>query len=414
LTGVSRERWPLILGLWFVPASIAISEFFLSIAALIQIINLLRRKATLALPTCFWFWLLWAALETLVWLLSPDRAAGWSEIRHLLLLGFVLLALSAFDHSQQLLVAWKGVFVSATVSSAVLIFEFFQRLNLHREKIAAGGDSSFYLRSGGLVHHWMVYGTIEVLVVAGLLGFWFAYKSQRRRLRPIIAINVLAVVLSLTRMTWLTCLLLLAIALAWNRSKWLWALPLVPVTLYVIAPGAVRSRVATLVDMEHYSNAERLQMLGVGWRMLQDHPLTGVGPGRVEQLYESYLMPGEPVPAYHGHLHNNVVQIAAQFGIPVSLAALLFVVCAFRDLLNARRKATNPDGKFLTDTALLAFIGFLFAGLFEYTYGHSLGLIMIAFTVFPALIISGNNCLISGNNCANSPPQPRRGGCALK
>ncbi|HET9215876.1 MAG TPA: O-antigen ligase family protein, partial [Terriglobia bacterium] len=187
---------------------------------------------------------------------------------------------------------------------------------------------------------------------------------------------------------WLTCLLLLAVALVWNRSKWILALPIVPLVVYVLAPGAVRSRIGTFLDPTFYSNAERVQMLQVGWRMLRDNPLTGVGPGRVEQLYESYLLPGDPVPAYHGHLHNNPVQVAAQFGLLVTLTALIFVVFAFRDLLKARRNATSPDGRFLTDTAVLALTGFLFAGLFEYTYGHSLGLIIIAFAVFPALFIS--------------------------
>jgi O-antigen ligase len=377
----------LILGLWFVPASIAVSEFFLSIAGLTQIVNLLRRKARVVLPTCFWFWLVWAVLELVVWILSPDPAAGWSEIRHLLLLAVVFLALSAFNHAQQLVMAWKGIFVSATISSVYLIGEFFYRLHRHSDEIAAGGDTSFYLRSGGLVHHWMVYGTIEILVVAGLIGFWSVYETQRRWLWPLIVINAVAVVLSLTRMTWLACLLLLAIGLVWRRSKWIWVLPMVPIGLYVIAPDAVRSRAASFLNLGYYSNAERLQMIEVGWRMVQDRPLTGVGPGRVEELYTAYLKPGEPVPAYRGHLHNNMAQIAAMFGIPVTLAALLFVAFAFRDLIRARRKAFDPDSRFLSDTAVLALIGFLFAGLFEYTYGHALGLIMIAFAVFPALSV---------------------------
>jgi O-antigen ligase len=188
-------------------------------------------------------------------------------------------------------------------------------------------------------------------------------------------------------MTWLACLLLLAIGLVWRRSKWIWVLPMVPIGLYVIAPDAVRSRAASFLNLGYYSNAERLQMIEVGWRMVQDRPLTGVGPGRVEELYTAYLKPGEPVPAYRGHLHNNMAQIAAMFGIPVTLAALLFVAFAFRDLIRARRKAFDPDSRFLSDTAVLALIGFLFAGLFEYTYGHALGLIMIAFAVFPALSV---------------------------
>ena len=358
-----------------------------------QIVRLLRGQASINLPKCVWFWLAWALLEVFVWRLSPDPAPGWSEIRHLLLLGAVFVALSAFDHPQQLLMAWKGIFVSATVSSAVLIGEFIYRLRLYKVEIAAGGDSNLYLRSGGLLHHWMVYGTVEILVVAGVIASWLTYGNQRRRLMPIIAINAVAIVLSLTRMTWLACLLLLGIVLAWNRSKWILALPFLPLALYLVAPSAVRWRAANFLDPGYYSNAERIQMLDVGWRMLRDHPLTGVGPGRVEELYRSYLKPDDPVPAYYGHLHNNVIQIAAQFGLPVSLAALLFVLCTFRDLLRARNNATNPDRQFLANTAVLAFIGYLFAGLFEYTYGHSLGLIMIAFAVVPALLLPGRPAL---------------------
>src|SRR5678816_3749893 len=166
-------------------------------------VKLIRRKAILRLPRCLWFWLIWAALEVVLWRFSPDPAAGWSEIRHLLLLAFVFVALSAFDHPQQLVVAWKGVFVTASISSLFLIGEFFYRLNLHREEIAAGGDAGFYLRSGGLLHHWMIYGTVEILVVAGLIGFWSAYQNQRRVLCALVAVNSVAIVLSLTRMTWL-------------------------------------------------------------------------------------------------------------------------------------------------------------------------------------------------------------------
>src|SRR5262249_17430343 len=155
-----------------VPASIAVSEFFLGVAALMEIIRLVRGQSTLRIPRCSWFWLIWAAMEILLWRMSPDPPAGWSEIRHVLLLGFVFVALSSFARAQQWLAAWKGVFVTATISSALLIGQFLVRLHTYREEIAAGGDPSFYLRAGGLLHHWMVYGTVEILVVAGLIAYW--------------------------------------------------------------------------------------------------------------------------------------------------------------------------------------------------------------------------------------------------
>jgi O-antigen ligase len=120
--------------------------------------------------------------------------------------------------------------------------------------------------------------------------------------------------------------------------------------------------------------------------MVRDHPFTGVGPGRVDRLYLSYLRPQDPIPAWHGHFHNNLAQIAAQFGLPVTLAALVFLFVLFYDLIKAHQAATTPDDLFLTRTAILALTGFGFAGLFEYTYGHSLGLILLSFAVLPALV----------------------------
>jgi putative inorganic carbon (hco3(-)) transporter len=195
-----------------------------------------------------------------------------------------------------------------------------------------------------------------------------------------------AVLLSLTRMAWLTCMLMLAVDLVWRRSKWIWAIPALPLALYMLAPGAVRLRVTESIKPTYYSNSERVQMLKVGWRMVRAHPLLGVGPGRVESTYTSYLLPDEPVPAYHGHLHNNAAQIAAQFGIPVAIAALLFVMVLFRDLLRALKEAVDRDDRFIARAALLALGGFIVAGFFEYTYGHSLGLILLSFAAMSPLL----------------------------
>lgn len=380
------DRMALGLALWAVPVSIAVTEFFLAFAVLARIVRLARGQDRILLPRCFWFWLLWAGLEILVWAFSPQPALGWGEIRHLFLLGALFLVLPALDQATDRQIAWKGIFLTATLGSLFLVGDFISRLAYYRREISAGGDVGLYLRSGGLLNHWMVYGTVEVLVVVGLLSFWSAYHEERRRWWPVAAINGVAVVLSLTRMAWVTCLVLLGIDLAWRRSKWIWALPLLPLSLFVLAPNAVRLRVSESLKPSYYSNLERVEMLRVGWRMLRDHPLAGVGPGRVNQLYTTYLSPQDPVPAWHGHLHNNVAQIAAEFGIPVTFAALLFVTVLFRDLVRACRAAKNRDERFMTRTALLALIGYVFMGLFEYTYGHSLGLILLTFAVLPALV----------------------------
>ena len=378
------DRLTLIMGLWSVPISIAVSESFLSLALGIRMLRFIRGQVRIRLSLCFWFWLAWAGSAFVVWMQSPEPALGWSEIRHMLLIAAVFFVLPAL-HTSDLLKVWKGILVTSAISSLFLIGEFVWRAFYYHREISAGGDVGLYLRSGGLLHHWMVYGTVEILVVAGLLSFWTVYREDRQRWWPVVAITVAAIMLSLTRMVWLTCLLMLVINMVWRRSKWLWALPLLPFAIYLLAPTAVRSRVAKSIDPAYYSNSERLQMLRVGWQMVRDHPLTGVGPGRIDKLYTSYLGPQDPIPAYHGHLHNNVAQIAAQFGIPVTLTALLFVAVLFRDLLKALKIAKTRDDRFLAHTAILALTGFVFAGLFEYTYGHSLALILLCFAVSPIL-----------------------------
>ncbi len=380
------DRVALALGLCAVPLSIAVAESLLGLAVLGHVVRMARRQASLNLPRVFWFWLAWAGLEVLSWCLSPEMRAGWSEMRHLVLVAALFFVLPALHRASYRAAVWRGIFLSATLSSAFLVGDFVSRLAYYRREISVSADTSLYLRSGGLLNHWMVYGTVEILVVAGLLSFWFLYPEERRRWWPVAAINALAIVLSLTRTVWICCLLLLGMELAWRRSRLFWALPLLPLAFYGLAPGAVRSQIKESMSPDFYSNSERVQMWRVGWRMIKEKPLTGIGPGRVGKLYRSYLTAGEPVPAYHGHLHNNLVQLAAQFGLPVAIAALLFVGVLFRDLWRALRKATSREEQFSCRTSILGLTGFIAAGMFDYTYGHSLGLILVSFAVLAPLL----------------------------
>ena len=70
----------------------------------------------------------------------------------------------------------------------------------------------------------------------------------------------------------------------------------------------------------------------------------------------------------------------------VAIAALLFVMVLFRDLVRALKTAVDRDDQFIARAALLALGGFVFAGIFEYTYGHSLGLILLSFAVMSPLL----------------------------
>jgi O-antigen ligase len=361
--------------------SIAVTEILLGAALLFRIVAIARRRAKIYLPSVFWFWLAWATLELSVWLRSPHLRTGQGEMRHLALIAALFLLAPTLERDAVWVPIWRGIALSASISSSVLIGHFVWQMLSYRGSL----DPVVYLRSGGLLHHWMVYSTVEILVFAGLLELCSLFPEERRWLLPVLAINSLAILLSLTRMLWVCSLVVLCLHLAWKRSRWLWAVPAMLGAAFWISPHAVRTRVTESLDRDYYSNAERIQMLRVGWRMVQAHPLAGVGPGRVDELYTSYLSPSDPIPAYHGHLHNNLVQLAAEFGLPVAMAALIFLAMLFRELLNAARRAVGRKQQFLCRTALLGLAGFVVSGLFDYTYGHSLGIILLGFIVLAPL-----------------------------
>ena len=366
------------LALCAVPASIALTELLLASALICRIPAFLRRSTWQRIPRVFWLWLPWAVLELVVWTHSPEKRAGLGEVRHLFLIAAMFLLLPALDTADERVWAWRGVVFTAAVGSSVLIGHFLLQLFLYRGQ----QDPVVYLRGGGLLHHWMVYASVEVLVFAALLEFWHFYPGEHRWLRPVFAVHIVAIVLSLTRILWVCGLLLSALHLIWHRSRWAYALPLIPLALIVLAPGPIRSRATESMRPGYYANAERVQMLIVGWRMIHENPVIGIGPGRVEEMYTKYLLPSEPVPAYHGHLHNNLVHLAAEFGLPVVGAAAVFVVSLWQQY----KSATGSAQEFIARTAILDLSGFIVAGMADYTYGHSLALILLAYCVLAPLI----------------------------
>ena len=380
-----RNFAALAAGLAFcaIPLSIAATEFFLAVALAFRIRMLTRWRMPVSIPLFIWFWFPWTTLEILLWLRSPDVRAGFGEIRHLLLPVAVYLVVPTLGRASDRVAVWRGLFVTATAGSCFVICGFAYRLAHYWREVVLTADPSMYLRTGGLLHHWMIYGTIEVMAFAALLEFWRLYPEEHRYLVPMVIVNALAILLSLTRMLWICCLVLLVVHLMRHRSKWIWATPFLPLALLVIGP--VRTRLTDSLQPDYYSNAERLQMLRVGWKMVLRNPVTGVGPGRVEELYRTYLSAADPVPAYHGHLHNNAMQLAAQFGVPVLLAATLFLGAMLIELRKRSRAAKDRDAQFLYRVSFAGVAGFLMAGMFDYTYGHSLGLILVSFVALAPL-----------------------------
>jgi len=101
--------------------------------------------------------------------------------------------------------------------------------------------------------------------------------------------------------------------------------------------------------------------------MVAERPFFGVGPGRIKELYPVYRQEGFVEPRV-GHLHDNVVNVAAETGVPSALAYLAIVAAAFAAWPLARDR-TRPALRALARGALAADAALFVAGIFEYNFG---------------------------------------------
>ena len=125
------------------------------------------------------------------------------------------------------------------------------------------------------------------------------------------------------------------------------------------------------------SSVDRYYMWQAGIDMIVDRPVFGMGPGMILSSYPRYRWPEAPN-ANAPHLHNNLLQLAAERGLP-GLAfflwwALAVLVTALRALPGARADPSAGPAAVAAFTVLAAIFA---AGLFEYNLGDSEVLMLV-------------------------------------
>jgi O-antigen ligase len=173
-----------------------------------------------------------------------------------------------------------------------------------------------------------------------------------------------ALVVSLTRNAWLGALAGLLVMGLMRSLRVLWIVAVAVVVVMVLQPPAVIARL-TITDL---SSRDRWFMWQAGIDMVVDKPVFGQGPRMVESVYPGYRWPGAPNPATP-HLHNNVLQIAAERGLPCLALWLWWMAAAIGDAYRELRR--GGPGSWAAGAALSALTALMAAGLFEYNFGDS-------------------------------------------
>ncbi len=362
-----------------------------------------------ALPSRAGFWLyaahLWAVFAIAVsnvllgltvlvapWSL-PRRAASWRRSLGLLRpLGFYVLALllsiAASYEPRRSLGAVSEIFSLATLVLALLLVRgedavrrIVNGLIVVSTLFALSGLAQFLWDYGGINNrirgpfsHYMTFSGVllvaDLLLGAQMVASPLARKSAWRW--AALAVLNLALLGSLTRSAWMGVLVGFTLLLLLRAPKLILAYLPAAALFVLLVPVPVLSRALSIAKPSDRSNYDRLCMIKAGMRMVSERPLFGLGPDLVKRRYPIYREPTAPrftVP----HLHNSVLQLAAERGI-VSLVAYAWLMGA--GLWAAWRRFRAEGGAWggradLYLGVVVAIVGFNFAGLFENNWGDT-------------------------------------------
>jgi O-antigen ligase len=185
--------------------------------------------------------------------------------------------------------------------------------------------------------------------------------------------GLLALGLTSVRGAWLGFAAGVAGAALGLRRRWLVlaALVLVLVGALVVEPGLLR-RLKTVGDIADDTTRDRLAMLDAGLRLAIAHPLTGIGPGQVKNVYPT-VASAEALRRSTSHLHNTPLQIVVERGLPGLAAWLAIWVGFFGAAWRVFRRIPPADeeSSALVLGSMAAIAAFLAAGLFEYNFGDT-------------------------------------------
>jgi O-antigen ligase len=395
--------------------SIAATQAFLALASVLYFACLLKRTPAIAFPPvklplalfCVW------TVISVVWATSP--AAGGFEIRKLSLFLFLLLTVNLVVSARHLRFLLQGMLLESALAGLVGVDQFVKRYL----KVRVQHPHRIYvqmtiLRIHGFMGHWMNFGGQQMLMFGMLLAF-LLFSTERKplqhssgvkaeelksadaasRFRPatvprsvrfgvwwiVLGIIAVSIVLNFTRGIWLGCFVAVIYLIARWRARWLWVLPVLLAIFTVVGPKLVRRRIESV---QHPSRdpslAIRLQMWQVGLRMIHKHPLVGVGPDNIPEVYHLYLPPHMvPIVGYHEHLHNDYIQLAAERGLPCLVAWLWFMVALGWGTLKLGRRLRQL--RWVAHGAMAGWLALIVEGCFEFNFGTSPVLMVFLFMI---------------------------------
>jgi len=352
--------------------SIAAMEALLGAACLLWIVTRPKpvRWPPYVLPLAAFF------LTSLLSLaMSPNPGIGWHPIQKLVLVAMGLAAATFVTTEERANNAYKLLLATATASGLMAIVQFGFNAAKYYRTGALADDPTILNRITGPLGHWMTFSGVQLLVWCAAIPALLVLS--RKWLAPI-AIVATAIVLSYTRGVWLGAAAGFGFVAPALPRRVLTA-TLIPIVIVGVAASPfIYHRLTMSLDKGLATNYSRSVYFTVGFQMIKDHPLFGVGPERIHDEFLNYYKGGGI--DFYGHLHNNFIQIAAERGLLCLAAFVWFLAELYRSLLK-RLKTVPEEARWMVLSSIAALTGFIIAGMTEFNFGDSEVFVLLLFII---------------------------------
>jgi|Deesub1362B_J571_1020462.scaffolds.fasta_scaffold01028_8 O-antigen ligase len=345
----------ILLFVFFIPISITLSQIFLFFGSVIWAIIIIKNKEKIKFPIFFWGLIGYSFFTVLSAFFSKWRLISLKDSREIFLFLSVPLIYMGIKSLQDLKLIRNAFLLSALITSAYAITYYILK--------AKPGE-----RVRGFMGHYMTQAGLMLLIVCFSLAF-FLYMNRKNRIPWLITflLSFTALSLTLTRSAWVGVFFAFAFILYQYKPKTLIALPLIIVLFFLLAPKPMKQRALSIFSLQDESNLDRIYLAQSGLKIIKDYPLLGIGPAAFPYIYEKYKLSQAKREGIH--LHNNLLQITVERGIPALLCWLWFILSVSISLYKMAK--INKDFEAYSFGALGAIVGLFVAGLFEYNFGDS-------------------------------------------
>ncbi|MGH7451393.1 MAG: O-antigen ligase family protein [bacterium] len=313
--------------------------------------------------------------------LSETPLASFRNLRHLLtILGAYAVALSLRQYPEwRRPLLWTFISV-ATVAALYGLGKF--ALGFSRKVQSTQGTT-------------MTWGALSVMFMAVTLQMALAAPSRRERwlARAQIIPQIFSLLFSLVRGAYIGFFASAVYLLRqyWSKRRILLQ-RLLPAFLILLLASVfsptVRQRVVAIFDLNTPSTQVRLIQWNYALQIVADHPVVGVGWRDLQPVIRRYATPAPNIPEYIskdvfsiGHFHSTYVTILVCFGVAGFLAFAWLMISVWQTLGMAMKHANDESRRSIIFASRAAMIGFLVAGIFDWTFGDAEVVTMLWFVI---------------------------------